>query len=309
MKVSFQNNALHEFGADLDSIYQSYAEAGIEAVDFSFFLFNEKHGFSDAVFAMPKEDFEKEYITPQVNAMKRHGITVAQTHAPFPVALKGKDSFNAYTLDAIKKCIYFTKCLGCDKIVVHPYHEATKVGSAEQRKINIAFYTELIPDAKKYGVKILTENMWVTRGSICDSACGDPYEAVDYIDTMNKIAGEELFGFCFDVGHATLCGHNLRNTLDVLGSRVMALHIHDASKIADLHVMPYTQCNNSGTAPSTDWKGFIEGLRDIGYKGDINFEADRSLLVFPKDTHPAVLRLYRAIADHFISELNAENFS
>ena len=57
------------------------------------------------------------------------------------------------------------------------------------------FYSQIMEDARKHGVTICLENMWNRRdgGAIFDSACSDPYEACDYIDTLNDMAGEELF--------------------------------------------------------------------------------------------------------------------
>ena len=46
--------------------------------------------------------------------------------------------------------------------------------------------------------------------------CSNADEAVWFLDTLNAEAGEEVFGFCFDVGHAVLTGANLYQYLTTI---------------------------------------------------------------------------------------------
>ena len=97
----------------------------------------------------------------------------------------------------------------------------------------------------------------------------------------------------------------MKTQLLTLGHRLKTLHVHDASKMADLHTLPYSQMGN-GATPFTDYRGFLEGLRAIGYRGAINFETDYAFDIFPEYTHPALVGLLRAIGEYFSDEITAE---
>lgn len=55
-----------------------------------------------------------------------------------------------------------------------------------------------------------------------------------------------------------------------------------------------------------DWDGFVAGLREIGYRGNLCFETFRCMSVYPKDVHPQLLDLISAIGRHFVNGITAE---
>ena len=118
------------------------------------------------------------------------------------------------------------------------------------------------------------------------------------IDELNAYAGEELFGFCFDVGHANILGKNLYQAVLTMGKRLKILHIHDNDGVSDLHTMPYTFAR-SWFGSSTDWDSFLKGLREIGYEGVLNFEVFRCMQTFPRKLHPSVMKLYADMGKYF----------
>ena len=307
-KISLINPRLAPADADRAAIYQMYKDTGIDGLDYSFFNFSEKNGYEPNFFKKSSEEIIETVLKKDKELLDRYGLEACQTHAPFPVWRYGEDEKNKYRLLENLRCIELTAYLGCRYVIIHPITESFRYSPAELRERNLDFYSQLIDTAKKSGVIICLENMWNSRnGNIFECTCEDPYETNDYIDTLNKMAGEEVFGFCFDVGHYTLCGRYMKNTLITLGNRVKALHIHDAGKLNDLHTLPYSQCNAAGNAPFTDWTSMLEGLRAIGYKGAINFEAGNAFNVFPAYTHKALLGLFRAIGEYFSTEITGEN--
>lgn len=217
------------------------------------------------------DDFEtlKEYFRPIKEAMEHHGISFGQTHASFPLYVEEDDTVNAYVLQAVAKQIMICEYLGCPALVVHPYSCDDK---EREKEINLNIYRYLMPYGKKHGVKICLENMFrVLHGHMVGGACAEASEACWYIDKLNEEAGEEVFGYCFDVGHANLCSRNIREELRTLGHRLTILHIHDNDAQNDSHMVPYTQNDR------TDWEGFILGLRDINYRGTLDFEVFAAL--------------------------------
>ncbi len=313
-KISVAASILHKKDADLDAVCAMYKAGGIDAVDFGFDCYSPSQGYREKFFSSQTIDELKAFFTPYKEAFERHGIEVCQTHPPFPTykfddsETETKEEYNARALDAVKKTIELTAFFGCKYAVVHPAHAPTHILEDEQKKANIKLYSQLMDDARKHGVTICLENMWGRRdgGAIFDSACSNPYEACNYIDTLNDMAGEELFAFCFDVGHANLTGKHMQNTLRTLGKRVKVLHIHDTDKIEDKHTIPYAYIGSKGES-MTDYKGFLAGLRDIGYDGALSFEIGSVFKVFPDPTHPALCALVGAIGNYFSNEITKAN--
>lgn len=310
-KISIAASILHKSTADIDAVCKMYKENGIDGVDFGFDCYTASNGYRDKFFSSQTIDELKAFFAPYKEAFDRHGITVVQTHPPFPtvkfvsnITSETLEEYNLRALDAVKKTIELTAFFGCKYAVVHPAHGVLDMELDEQKKANMKYYSQLMDDARRHGVTICLENMWNRRngGAIVDSACSNPYEACDYIDTLNDMAGEELFGFCFDVGHANLTGKNIRNDLRILGKRVKVLHIHDTDKTEDKHTLPYAYIGSQGLSV-TDYVGFLAGLRDIGYEGNINFEIGNAFKAFPTPTHPALCGLVASIGRYFESEI------
>ena len=310
-KISIAASILHKSTADIDAVCKMYKENGIDGVDFGFDCYTAANGYRDKFFSSQTIEELKAFFAPYKEAFDRHGITVVQTHPPFPtvkfvsnITSETLEEYNLRALDAVKKTIELTAFFGCKYAVVHPAHGVLDMELDEQKKANMKYYSQLMDDARRNGVTICLENMWNRRngGAIVDSACSNPYEACDYIDTLNDMAGEELFGFCFDVGHANLTGKNIRNDLRILGKRVKVLHIHDTDKMEDKHTLPYAYIGSQGLSV-TDYVGFLAGLRDIGYEGNINFEIGNAFKAFPTPTHPALCGLVASIGKYFESEI------
>lgn len=306
LKISLINPRINHLHSDKEKYYQMYRDAGIDGLDYSIYKFTEENGYEPRFFEMSAQEIIEKHLAGEKEQLDRYGLEVCQTHAPSPTWRYGDDEGNKYRLLEAKRSIELTAYLGCKHAIIHPIQESFSLSLAEQRERNLEFYGSLIDTAKKCGVTICLENMWSIRGgNIFEDTCEDPYQTNDYIDTLNKMANEELFGFCFDVGHATLCGRYIKNTILLLGHRIKALHIHDASKRLDLHTLPYSQTEN-GVTSLVDYESMISGLREIGYRGAINFEAHAAFRIFPESTHRALLGLFRAIGEYFSNEITAE---
>lgn len=277
-------------------------QCGIEAIDF-----NIDHVISPREYANGKKyplcDLSVEefvgYFAPLKQAAEKYGIAFSQMHAPFPTWFEDKEEETEYLLSVVDKCIAVCNLVSCPAIVVHQYLSDDK---EKDREINLKMYRRLMPAAKKYGVKICLENLFrAENGAIIESYCTRAEDNCELIDTLNAEAGEELFGFCFDTGHANLFRDiNVREFLNTMGKRLTVLHIHDNNGCGDKHTIPYTQTVDIwGAKLATDWEGFINGLRDIGYEGNLSFETFRTTHNFPKELIPNVLSLITAIGRYF----------
>ena len=158
-----------------------------------------------------------------------------------------------------------------------------------EKKMNIAYFKMLIPMLKQCKVGVCFENLYEGMGQrIVEGVCADPYDAVWYIDTLNEMAGEELFGFCLDTGHLQLVKRDPYEFIKVMGSRLKVLHIHENDAIGDLHQMPYTFGNSKDDGQI--WERLYKGLKDTGFNGTLSFETYPCVNSFPKPMTGAVLK-------------------
>lgn len=285
---------------------QFLRDCGIEALDYSF------DGLIDTDFKKGEiNDFWNksldelyDHFTPLKNAAQKTGLVFSQTHAVYPLHLTKYPEVTEYLQMSVEKNIAIAAFLGCPAIVVHPWF--CRGDKAREREVNLAMYRRFIPFAKQYGVKICLENLYNTiNGTAAEASCSSAEDACWYIDTLNEEAGEELFGFCLDVGHANMLHKDLKIFAKTLGHRLTCLHLHDNNADNDMHVMPYTQqpVRNWTLKATTDWDGLCDALREIGYKGNLSFEAFRSFLIFPEEVHPELLKLYCSIGRYFRSRI------
>lgn len=282
-----------------DEAFQFIKDCGFEGLDLNLdhtvpgklLKAGKRNDFFDA----PVEEIIQRFRQVKA-ASDKVSMPIVQAHAPFPLYHEDNPALMDYMVMATSKLLQVCKYLGCPYLVVHPHKEMNK---EREWEINEKLYRGLMPAAKETGVKICLENLWIMQGEHpIGAVCSDPYEACFYIDTLNEEAGEELFGFCYDVGHANMTARNIHHDLKVLGSRVFCLHIHDNDGRLDRHQAPYTFKNTDKTTPMLDWEGFYAGLKEIGYKGDLNFETFGQLLAVPTELWGANLRYLSEVAKY-----------
>ncbi len=290
---------------DLEKGYRQIAEAGFHCVDFGFDSFLQgwmiQNDNINKVFLRPIEEIWEDF-KPHAELAAKYGLTFEQSHAPFPLKTPGRDNLNKKMMQATENCFAIAHRMGSRYIVEHPVH-LWNAAREEQYVYNKEMYLSLIAMAKEYKLTVCLENLFVERNAHLFEGMGsDIAESVRLIDELNEAAGEELFGFCFDTGHANLLGKNMYQSLTMLGNRLKILHIHDNDGVSDLHTMPFT-FERSWNSCATDWEGFLCGLHDIHYEGVLNFEVFRLMNSFPEEIHPAVLRLLEETGQYFSKKI------
>lgn len=281
----------------IDTGFGMIADAGFTCVDFnidhtlpgSAIRANKNEGFFD------QTDAELlAALKPYADAAKKHGVCFGQAHAPFPTYVHNAPETNAYVLNAIKKCMMLLGEVGCPWIVVHPGFNSygEKLSSEEEWKLNEEIYSALIPTIKATGVRVATENMFSSyKRKIIEAVMSDFHYAAAFVDHMNDIAGEKLFGFCLDVGHATLLHRDQRKVINTMGDRITVLHLHDNDGVSDQHLFPYEGI--------TDWDAVCAGLKDVGYQGTLSFETFNAIGARENNFAPQLLHLLAAIGRKF----------
>lgn len=255
-----------------------------------------------------KTDAELEKIfTQHKKGAENAGIYINQMHMPYPNYIpNAPKEINEYLLNTVapksmKICAFF----GCPYIVLHGFKLARNLGSEEAEWSRTEQFLEsLAPMAKEMGIVICVENIYTNVGAhIIEGPCCNARKAVERIDRFNERHGAEVLGFCFDTGHANLVGIDFEDFITTLGSRLKVMHIHDNDGRGDLHQIPFTFTKTRENTSSTDWTGFICGLRNIKFDGVLSFETAPVLTAFPDEMKEAALSFIAKTGKYFSKQI------
>ena len=209
------------------------------------------------------EETRDEYAAKWKNLFEEAGVEVTQTHAPF----KNSDPM----FEAVSGSLYFCQKAGFKNTVIHPLGY-TGNSRDEFFENNLKYVKSLIPHIEATGVELLVENIGQYNDPYFFWSGKDLREFLDEID-------HPLVNACWDIGHANhfyiMHVGTPYDSITALGDRLKALHTHDnfgyftahVQGMVDSHLMPYA----SGYC-SVNWDAVMQGLKDINYKGTLNFE-------------------------------------
>ena len=301
-KISVQTGGIFDLYGVEEGMRQ-IGRAGFDCVDLglSAYLPGRKihKGQTEGEFTLPEKEFIHQVIEPIRDAGVKYGVGFGQAHAPYSSWTPFSEEMNEFLMRAFELCLTACQELECPCLVIHPVcmHYECRLDPDREHALNMERYARLIPAAKRTGVKILLENMFTSyHEKIIEASCADMHEACGYIDDLNAIAGEEVFGFCYDSGHAALLGKDQGIALHTLGSRLLALHLHDNDGVHDHHRFPYYGV--------VDWEMLIRSLREIGYTGTINFETAGELEAHDPALVPKLLELLAETGRLFVSKID-----
>ena len=313
MKICIQSqDIIDEYG--IEEGYRRISEAGFEAIDWNIdhaWIYSELKASKTlenlCIFEKSMDEILK-YYEAELGEIRKYGLSISQCHSPFPAFVAGRPECFDYAIDIYKQLIKFAGVVDCPRVIIHGVHPngtCTDMTPAECKELNKKLYESLIPTLKEVGsVTVCLENLPVwdsfnTRTALFGGHCSNPYLAKEEIDALNELAGGTYFGLCLDTGHLHICRTEPFNYLPVIGSRLVALHIHDNDQFNDHHLMPYTG--------SIRWDMLLRELKSIGYSGDISFETFAQVKKnrLPKELLPTFLRTIYDIGAYFKSQLEA----
>lgn len=286
--------------------FEMLRQAGFTCCDFSLngylkntdiYRANKNNFFDQSV-----EELES-FFAKHKEAAGKSKICINQMHMPYPIFIpNGKDKLNDYLWNQVApKSMEICRFLECPNIVVHGFKLSRFWGTeeAEWQKTH-EFLDSIFPMAKEYGITVCLENLYESIGGHLVEGPGcDARKAVERIDCINAEYGAEVLGFCFDTGHANLIGIDFEKFITTLGARLKVLHIHDNDGVGDLHQIPYTFTKTRENKSSTDWEGFVRGLRTTNFDGVLSFETAPVLKAFPEELKLEVLHLISCIGNDF----------
>ena len=285
-------------------------QAGFTCADFSLngYLLNTDLYRSkvNRFFDRTEQELEQ-FFEPHKRGAEAAGITIKQMHMPYPSYVpSGSRELNEYLWNIVapksmRVCAFF----GCKYIVVHGFKLAYYLGSEEAEWAETERFLDfLAPMAKELGVTICIENLYDSLGGHLVEGPGcNARKAVERIDRMNEKYCAEVLGFCFDTGHANLVGLDFERFLTTLGHRLKVLHIHDNDGVQDLHQIPFTFARTRENRSSTDWEGFVRGLKAACFDGVLSFETAPVLMSFPPQLKREALGLIARIGDYFGAQI------
>ena len=284
--------------------------AGFSCADFSLngYLLNTALYQSklNAFFDQSIPELER-FFAPHKQGAAAAGITINQMHMPYPNYVPNADKeINDYLWNQVApKSMAVCHYMDCKHIVIHGFKLAYFLGSEELEWQETAKFIDfIVPMAKEMGITICIENLYGSVGGhLVEGPCCNARKAAQRIDAFNEKYGEEILGFCFDTGHANLIGIDFETFITTLDYRLKVLHIHDNDGISDLHQIPFTFTKTRENLSSTDWDGFIRGLKNIKFDNVLSFETAPVLSSFPKEMKQDVLGFIANIGRYFAEKI------
>ena len=288
MLISCPTDFLDTRLGGMDRAIELLADVGFDAYDATFCKMNDPAHF------MNRDGWREEILRLKAVA-DRAGIVCNQSHAPFPSSV-GDEEKDEEIFQKIVRSMEGAAMLGAKIIVVHPKQHLIHAEHAEELKqLNLEFYNRLMPYCEKLGIKIATENMWQHNKHAdhpIDSTCSRAPEFCEYVDMV----GSPYLVGCLDIGHVYLTGATLPEFIRTMGKkRLQALHVQDNDFLHDSHTLPYLL--------NIDFSEMTDALREIGYEGDLTFEANAFFKKIPDALLPAAARYMCEVGKHLVSEI------
>ena len=282
------------------------AAAGFERVDFNLDTFLKNSDvYAGRINTFFDNDLESllSYFEEYRKMFEKYGIKPSQMHAPYPILVPTRADVTDYMQKVvIPKSIAIAGRMHIPWVVMHPFKLQYKYGLEAEQAMNLQYFQSIIPMLKEHHVGVCVENLYEgVGGRITEGTCANPAEAAWYVDVLNQLAGEELFGCCLDTGHMELTHREPADYIRQIGNRLKILHMHENDTIGDLHQMPYT----FGTKPDdgVDWEDFCKALGEIGFDGTLSFETFPCVNSFPRGAREEALRTIRTIGEDMVENI------
>lgn len=206
-----------------------------------------------------------------------------------------RTDMNALMLQIGKDSIETCKKANAKNIVIQPLFAG--IAKQDMWKENHCYYKELGKIAQENDICILLENQCVYKGErFVQGTCSSPFEASEWIDTLNKEFGDEVFGFCLDTCAGTLCRQDVGVMAFEMGDRLKAVLLRESDRFHEMSGLPFMGRGKDGDC--TDWFGIMKGLRKIDFDGTLILDAGDTLRNLSHLLHPYLYPLMRSVADY-----------
>lgn len=256
-----------------DSI-EACVKAGFRVLDMNFASYARGPGAP-----MAGNEWES-WLKEQKEFADNLGVEWNQGHAHYNLKnVTHTELISEWDEELVRRSIIGASIMGVKQLVIHPISVNDDVWYSRKKSLaaNLEAYARYGELAAKYNVGICLENMF--QGQEVRRFASSLEDLLELYERLND---QELFGICWDTGHANLMGIHQASALKSIGKRLKALHINDNRGELDDHIAPYF-----GTI---EWEPIMKTLKEIGYTGDFTFETHNFTKGLPHGLHDQTIR-------------------
>lgn len=272
----------------MDSVRRLH-KAGYEDVDFNFCLMNQYD------LELTGEGW-RDWVGQMKEVMAELGMTASQAHTPFYNVLDPSSVADvAHTEEMVRRSIIAAGELGVKATVIHV---GTHFFDNDYKKIlhdNVEYLKPHVELAARYGMDMAVENLFDTMfpelGHRCHRYSARADEVLEVVDALR--GHYDNVGVCWDFGHANEMGWNQTQALEMIGERLVALHVQDNYGVIDDHLLPY-----HGTI---EWEPIMRTLKKIGYEGAFAYETHKATARVPEPLIDVLLAYSLELGKYLIS--------
>lgn len=190
-------------------------------------------------------------------------------HAPFSDVNVGSlnEKIRRASLEVLRESLDVASNLNALVVTVHPGHcsPASRRFHGDYNRVHKSSLRELERYSSEFGTPVGVENM-----------PSFPILDAQMPERLAELLEETDLGVTFDIGHLNTVGFPFERFLELLGKRIVHLHLHDNSGESDEH-LPL----GNGTIP---WKKVLPWLRDFTWALEVTgIEDARASLGFLRD--------------------------
>ena len=200
-------------------------------------------------------EFGEDYYWDSVirAAYRERPVMGLSLHGPCVGVNLAEESHDHY-LVAYERFFHFAAKWDADFVVVHTNESYRQ--TPERAKTRIKFRLErLLALAAAYDVNLVIENVGLRSKETL---------LFDWDEYLHLLIDFPQAGALLDIGHAHINGWNLAETVQRLGTRLHACHVHDNDGQSDKHL-----CIGQG---SVDWAGFFQAAQKSAADMTLVFE-------------------------------------
>ncbi|MBR1583576.1 MAG: sugar phosphate isomerase/epimerase [Spirochaetales bacterium] len=277
---------------DAKTAIANCVKSGFKTLDFSF------HNYARD--GQPiSEDNWQDWLKEIRSYADSLGVDWYQGHAFIYPKDGNFDQHNDTYEERIRRSIVGCGIMGVKVLVLHPRNffiddDINKpYDFIRSKRENLRYIAGYLKEVEKIpGLKLAIENLFLpATPQKANRYCSCADELIDLVDTI----GSDRVGICWDFGHANISGQNQCESLEKIGERLIATHVHDNAGTIDEHLAPFFG--------RMDWPPIIAKLKEIDYKGYFTLEIQHFAGGLPPvpQMRDQALKLSHDIAEYLFS--------
>lgn len=204
----------------------------------------------------------------------------------------------------IRDVIAESERLGFSKVIIEPLMHVSK---SQLYSVNLEYLKYAAECCTKSDTKLLIINKaYYNEGHWMRNLFSDYEQITALIDDLNEYDPNGRFAINFDCGYSNLCGQYMDFIIEQFADYIGLVTIRENDGHENFFGQLFTSGHTPGSAP-LDWNGFVRGMRNINYLGDIVFAAEDSIKQYSPMIRPDAFKICKKSADFIIDQIRYEN--